>query len=369
MEKSSQLLSAPIIRNHSYGIDFLRGVLAIWVVVAHLVPWAHHVDNQFENDFLKKLSFMLIKVFQSAGETHPAVLGFIVLSGYCIHRSGARGTHKFDLVKYAIRRSFRIYPVYLLAALLGVVLFFLSNEISTAIAGSLTGTAVISLSCVLVKLVGLSAFIPSLHHCSFQGNAPLTTVMVEIWLYIAYGFIVFLLQKGIPEGRIKTMVFMLYFISLIVTNFYPEIRGWWHNGSIFSFLIYWWIGAYFIRQNQIEPMRLYMILGAWITLTAVIIYLKIDSIFLTEIRKLLFCILFGVIIKWLDDNRRWWHSLGRHIGSAGYSIYALHAPVLIYTLMAWKSPQLSLVVLLITSAVSYKFFEKPLTKLGRSMSH
>jgi len=126
----------------------------------------------------------LVRLFQGHGETHPAVLAFIVLSGYCIHRSGFR-RGPADHAGYGIRRFFRIYPVYLAATLFGLVVVTLALGRWPALAYELSGTKEVDLRCVAAKLAGVSAFAPSLNLCTFQGNAPLHTVMVEMWLYAA----------------------------------------------------------------------------------------------------------------------------------------------------------------------------------------
>lgn len=362
------LLGAPIYKNYSSGIDFLRAILALWVVIAHIFPWANYVTGVIENVLLSNLLNLLSKIFQPAGETHPAVLGFIVLSGYCIHRSGARDGKKFDFFKYGVRRAFRIYPVYFLATFIGILFYNLSSDIFASKAVNLTGTKEINFFCVVGKLFGISAFIPSLHYCSFQGNAPLTTVMVEIWLYVVYGLVIFFIPRFASEKQVRIFILSIYLASLITVVVYPEMKGWWHNGSIFSFLILWWIGAYFVMEENISQSTFFIVFSVWIFSTVFIIFLKYNSLLIIEFRKILFAFLFASFTKWMDDNPRWWQKLGKHIGAAGYSIYAFHAPLIIYSLLAFGSLKFSLIVSLVVAAVLYCLFEKPLTNLGKRLS-
>ena len=100
----------------SEGIDLLRAFFALWVLFAHLVPWAGLVSDG--SILLRFLFAGLGRVFQPAAETHPAVLGFMVLSGYCIHRNGFRrleGSPKQD----ALRRFFGGAAVCVRASRLG----------------------------------------------------------------------------------------------------------------------------------------------------------------------------------------------------------------------------------------------------------
>ena len=82
------MADAPILGFRSPSIDAVRGLLAFWVLCAHLFAWSS-VLNQ-SSGVLTAMFEWLGRLFQSNGEKHPAVLGFIVLSGYCIHRTGFR---------------------------------------------------------------------------------------------------------------------------------------------------------------------------------------------------------------------------------------------------------------------------------------
>jgi hypothetical protein len=107
------LLDAPRGKGRVATLDLMRFVFAMWVVLmAHLLFWAAYDGQAFAGEgFARRLA----DVFQTGGETHPAVLGLIVLSGYCIHRAGfRRGTlDRSTLRTFAIRRSTRIALLFL----------------------------------------------------------------------------------------------------------------------------------------------------------------------------------------------------------------------------------------------------------------
>ena len=76
------MLDSPTLpASRSRGIDSLRALFALWVVLAHVAGWASAVQGAAAMPTLI-VSAMggLITLFQSSGETHPAVVGFIVLS-------------------------------------------------------------------------------------------------------------------------------------------------------------------------------------------------------------------------------------------------------------------------------------------------
>src|ERR1051326_1070245 len=179
----------PVIGRRADGIDCLRAVLAVWVLFTHLIPWARASSGIPERAV--KLRAGLVYLFQTPAQTHPAVLAFIVLSGYCIHRNGLR-RDRADLRAYVIRRVFRILPIYLLGAFVGAGAFWWAGRMNPTLTHELMSTQEMTLRHFLLKLSGLSAWMPSWHVASLEGNAPLATVMVEMWLYVLYP-LVFLL--------------------------------------------------------------------------------------------------------------------------------------------------------------------------------
>lgn len=103
-------------------LDGLRGLLALWVAVSHMLAWTGH----WENPLPGRLSGAW-EVFVSAD---PAVSTFIILSGFAIsflihHR------HQ-SYVSFMRGRVFRIYPVYLFCLALGIGTSFLVPSILAA---------------------------------------------------------------------------------------------------------------------------------------------------------------------------------------------------------------------------------------------
>jgi peptidoglycan/LPS O-acetylase OafA/YrhL len=361
-------LQAPISHKRSNGIDFLRGVLVIWVTVAHLIPWAAYVSGQREENFFEVIMSWLIKIFQTNGETHPAVLGFIVLSGYCIHRNGARSNTDFNSLEYGLRRFFRIYPVYILATIVGVVFYFCSYEKISYMAVVLSGTAKIEFSCIAAKLTGISAFYPSLHLCVFQGNAPLITVMVETWLYVLYALVIVYLLKGGNEKKAMGLIGVMYCGVLGIVSMNPEFLGWWNNGSIFSFAVYWWIGAMFVRRKKLSRLTVITLSFIWLVLSVIFIFKIFNNLVLIEARKIIISCLFGSLIFYLDNKDHFLYSFGNQIGLASYSIYALHAPCLMMLLIYGFSPWMAIIVAILIGLLVYHFFEKPFIQFGKKIT-
>lgn len=358
------LIDAPVSVARSEGIDLLRAFFALWVMFAHLVPWAGIISGG--NDFIRFLLAGLGRVFQPAAETHPAVLGFIVLSGYCIHRNGFR-RYEGSLGTYAIRRVFRILPVYILASIAGVLGFLASSALAPETAVTLSGTQSLSAKCIAAKFAGISVFLPSIHECSFQGNAPLTTVMVEIWLYALYALVVFSFLKRGNERVFWSWLIGLSAIGAFYVYKRPHLLSWWHNGSLLGFALYWWIGAKFLDPGfraTIRRWRWLVGLG-WLTLTLCLLSRYPDWPMLAELRKVIFAILIGSLIAEIDLKNYRVFGLGAALGKAGYSIYAFHAPLLIYLLLSGVPWGLVAVLTIGISLAIYAAYEAPFIRLGR----
>lgn len=340
------LLDAPRSSARAHLVDLMRTVLALWVVLAHLagrdrVPGAMEAARR-----------TLHNVFQPAYETHPAVLVFIVLSGYCIHRSGVRSAA--GIPAYGTRRAFRILPVFVLAALLGAAVAHLGF-----IAGqqfSLVGFA--------AKLLGVSGFWAPWNAATYQGNAPLHTVMVEIWLYVVYALVILLLSRGLREPHLWGAFFTVWFAGVMYCRDNPDLTNWWHNGSVFGFLIYWWIGAWFVA-NRIPRKGVIGLLGVWLMLTFILRAGMTAELFVVEFRKLIFAAIAGTLIAQVDRPVAW--NLGV-AGLAGYSLYAFHIPIL-HTGIALGLPWfITLIAICAVGGLAYVLIERPGTSLGKTVA-
>ncbi len=353
-------------KSRSHSIDFLRFLLAFWVLLAHMVPWFLYT-NETSNRGVSKVFFILnlafVKGFQKYGETHPAVLGFIFLSGYCVHRNGFRFGLPSSFKRFFVRRAFRILPLYWLGILTGVFLFFKSFALSPLKAAALLGTSSIGILPILVKFFGISSFIPSLFKVSYQGNGILTTVMVEIWLYIAYGLIYFLCLRKVPLKKIVLTLGIVWALSFFLVLVYPAYRGWWHNGSFVSFSIYWWLGAYFVefKEKRNFFIKKFIVLASLCVTLSPFIKLFIFS----ELKKISVVYLIGLLILKIESRKRDIPSALGSVGNISYSLYALHGPIIVYCFLIGLNFFSTLTLLFFIVFFVYTFFEAPLMSFGK----
>jgi peptidoglycan/LPS O-acetylase OafA/YrhL len=362
---ATPLADLPLRTERAPAIDLLRAAFALWVLFSHLMPWARQAAG--ESAPLEPVISALARLFQPQAETHPAVLGFIVLSGYCIHRNGLR-RHAADLGGYAIRRGFRIVPVYVLATLAGVAVFLAGQALAPGLVAALSGTRAITADCLAVKLTGVSAFLPGLHECSFQGNAPLTTVMVEMWLYAAYPL---LLALALHRGERATWgaILVIWAAGLAWAAWHPADVSWWHNGSFAGYLLYWWIGAKFNDPRALALARrwAWALAAGWLLLSVAEL-VGGSALMLVELRKIVLAIGFGAAINLLD---REWTSLPRALaaaGKAGYSLYAFHAPLLILCFALGAPWWVAGAAAIGCGFAAYALVEAPCLRLGRRLA-
>lgn len=103
-------------------LDGLRGLLALWVALSHMLAWTGHWENPLPGRFAGAW-----EVFVSAG---PAVDTFIILSGFAI--SFLIHKRRQSYVGFMRGRFYRIYPVYLFCLALGIATSFLTPRLLEA---------------------------------------------------------------------------------------------------------------------------------------------------------------------------------------------------------------------------------------------
>lgn len=95
--------------------DGLRGVLALWVALAHILAWTGHWENP--------LPGRLARAWEVVVSASPAVETFIILSGFAISFLLYHKRQSYGI--FMRGRFFRIYPVYLVCLAFGIGTSFL----------------------------------------------------------------------------------------------------------------------------------------------------------------------------------------------------------------------------------------------------
>jgi peptidoglycan/LPS O-acetylase OafA/YrhL len=358
------LLDRESIVRRSDGIDLLRALFALWVIAVHLGGWGP-LTSTGAPQLLRSFLADEIRVFQQHGETNPAVIAFIVLSGYCIHRNGAR-REGWSTRTYAIKRAFRIWPVYIAACIVGAVLFVIATHENATIAPLISGTGSITPGCMAVKLSGIAAVAPGLNVCGYEGNAPLVTVAVEIWLYAVYALGAVLLLRGGRQWTLWLIIGLVAGVVFLLWGRQPADWGWWNNGSLPGFLPYWWIGAALVGGAWRR--RSLIVVGGGAGVFAVTTIASYQSTTLAEFHALSFAILIGYCIRLVDERVRTLPRPLTMLGRSGYSLYAFHAPILIVLVSAGAPWWVCVIAAVAAGNVAFWIYERPLTLRGRQLA-
>jgi len=348
-----------IAKNDRYNpsLALLRTLLAMYVVLFHLIPRYAFYGHDVQVPLM--LEFGLLRLLQSSAETNPAVLAFITLSGYCIHRNGLRHSD-YNVRAFVLRRAFRIMPLLVIGTLLGWLVFAALNDDLRIIA--ITNTANISLSAAIYKLSGLFAFIPyQFEQLLHQANSPLITCIVELWLYAFYILAMPLMQR-MGQKLFMVLLLAITVLGAIAYNLWPAITSWWHNGSFFGFVLYWWLGALAVDPGNklFKPLIAYLL--AFIALT-VVLTMWPNILLLVEIRKILLALLVAILLRKTETlNLR---GVNYSMFNASFSLYALHMPLICLALYFGLNLYVALLLIMLVAYISYVCIERPLINWGQ----
>lgn len=353
-------------------IDLIRFFLAWFVVFVHIIPW-YDFCGLAPSKVLIDFNKVIIKIFQTGFETNPAVLCFITLSGYCIHRNGLR-IYSFDLQKFFLRRSFRIFPVFILGLVLGILVFSFFGESEKI--QSITGTKNIDFLGLLLKSFALHSFFPYKFSSVYQGNGPLITAGVECWLYVVYPLAFYLIQKY-GQKKFWIALVALTGTGALMCQMNPALSSWWHNGSLWGFLIYWYIGVAAVDMDFMSKKSGLFLVGGYILITLFLIFVTNKICALIEIRKCIFSLLFAYGLNRLDrgiwganvlskGSDFWQRLLSKFLG-AGYSIYAIHVPVIVFCIAYKVSLATSFLMVAVLGYVSFLALEIPFIEWGKKI--
>jgi peptidoglycan/LPS O-acetylase OafA/YrhL len=164
------------------GIDALRGMAALGVVVYHVVGQA---ETTLSHNFLK-WPIVLLQQLSSFG--YIGVFLFFVISGFCIHLQWAKAQASGNSIEIKFktfwrRRLRRLYPAYLVALLL-CLLF------GVFVAGAkVTGAFIYD---VVMHILMLHNLDPK---TAYTINSVFWTLAIEEQLYLAYFLLLFLRKR------------------------------------------------------------------------------------------------------------------------------------------------------------------------------
>ncbi|MBV8969066.1 MAG: acyltransferase [Verrucomicrobia bacterium] len=134
----------------SAGIDALRGVFALLVLLSH--AWGSALlgaEARPSDSWVHCLD-------QTIGHGGFWVNGFFVLSGFCIHLSiiNARAQQRYTAWGYALARCTRIYPTFLLSFAFALIAAWISQWFDVPDQQSITPTQMVATLCLMQVFTG-----------------------------------------------------------------------------------------------------------------------------------------------------------------------------------------------------------------------
>ena len=379
-------------------LDGLRALAAMAVVWVHY--WRHPHDNLVAVvPWLSELLMAndrLLQMVWPRGWSHPGVILFIVLSGFCIHLPQAgRPERVVNLKGFFWRRFFRIYPVYLFALGLGLV----ANAWLAPRGNMWVQPQLGSLGAVVPAILGGPAFWPWPRPL---GNTILHTVLAEMGLYLLYPALLALVRRWgwalLLGASAAVSIATMYYTQTTRSE-----RAEWAFTSTWAFLFFWWLGAFAAEQRargRVLPagrfwlwtavlLGAHLVFNTWVRFPAMSL---LTGPWVAEmlgprfegaalINGPMFALL-CMLLLWHVDHVR----LGRSavvdllvwIGERSYSLYAVHMPTMGLTLWLlqrtgpwplWCWLTAPLVAVALMALACYYLVEAPGMRLGRKRTN
>lgn len=354
-------------------VDAMRGFAALLVAYFHCrqVEWvgmqAFHQTAGRTLDFNAILAYLTFPIaWGSAG-----VPIFFVISGYCIHRSGAQRlaanpAYRLDTMNFWARRFTRIYPVLFAALLLTFALDWVSFQLPP----------------VNHKLreIGLHAFLVNLF--SLQGvagktygsNGALWTLSLEVQFYAIYPLL-FALRRRIGMTPVLAIIAAINVVSAFVLER--------HDIQFFtSYWLSWTLGAWIAEAKVREkadahPSPVWLYAAAAVFTAAGCIAFHYEQYWAFQLWAIGFAFF---LYKALDRRNR--HANGPGIrllsrfGDFSFSLYLIHLPifVLLSSLLYRSALQVAIwpsfafmLVAIPVAWVFYRLVELPAMKWSASL--
>lgn len=367
----------------------LRGVLAIWVLVSHLM-WG----SGFTPDEVKGLW-----IVPFSGGVPVSI--FIILSGFVIFL--LIDSKKTTYFEYIVRRLFRLYPVFLFTSLIGLYLFWEGYGI---LGGNYTGPNVFVRGgeyyqqkwlIALLQLSMLHGFLPDLG--PIVVNPPSWSVSLEWQFYLIAPMLFFFFKKNW-----LAFAFIISFIGVLKSCFHPSPMLNMHGATILdasgSFLI--GIFSYKIykcavdSKSRINSIFVTTLKGVFIVyFFSSLLFFCLEAIRNENVKTLPWVFSLGIwglvlltiisnCVNEVDCKKSFLSSLLCNklilkLGELSYSIYLTHQLIIFIFLISfgpyidnlgkWRSFFIEFVFLvpaaILVSYLTNRYIEKPGIKLGK----
>ena len=338
-------------RKRLYSLDFIRGFMALAVMVYHLL---HYED---------------VITLYAIGRY--AVYAFFVLSGfamYYVYRDRLSSIQ--DLKDYFIKRFFRIAPLlYVVIAGVIVLRFLLQLQVFD----------LEFWQDLLLNYTLLFAFIDP----GRTAIAPASWSLGIEWVF----YCVFPVALIFTQGSMKRLIIMtviLYVVHLLFIQYTlgsgTHLREQWANYiQPVNFFVYFAFGMVIAELRlRYTPTVFVQYISIGVILISMCIFIFIPQSDSVEILKnwpstVMFFTAISVVLAgaFLDVQNSFFQGMSKFLGEISYAVYLFHVPA--YWLVSWfgmgtvVSIGLTSMLTIIGAILSYSYFERPFQKLGQNM--
>jgi peptidoglycan/LPS O-acetylase OafA/YrhL len=323
-------------------LDGLRGMAAIYVMIGHArwLLWEGYAQGYLQHpgdySFLNKILMYFFALFTYG---HEVVLFFFVLSGFVIHLKYAKNLQKsntpqFSFGNYFYKRVKRIYPPFIFAILLTLLLDSLGKNFNFGIYNGTTPYPLINENIgnsdwSAKSFFGNLLFLFRNYFPLFGTNGPAWSLKYEWWFYMLYPL--FLLM-GTKKILYPTILMAVLFIASFFPLYWPERL----LQDIFSMMITWWLG---VLLAEVYAGRI-RIKYKYLALAVVVIFfspmLKTANKILYDLNMAVF--FFGLMAFFLalSSSNRLVKAVEKLkiFGDFSYTLYIIHFPILVF-LSGW----------------------------------
>lgn len=295
-------------------IDLLRGGLAIMVLVAHALE---------STLLLVKVSALPNWMAVTLGHGGFWVNGFFVLSGFCIHRSimaqRIQDTRPWA-VSYAMARLTRLYPLYLIALVLALM-----------ISGWPGGGSLIS---HLLMMQGITGTLPAIK--------PAWSLTYEILYYAAWPVVLFAsgwqMRKALLRAGAGTVIFAATLMLIWKKGMGSADGPWVLPLALIAAQFPLWLGGAWLAQSWESVLKHARRWMAPVALLWIMLGYLVQAFMLHRHASTSVIIALGwlVLPGWLGlvlGSAAWsglvrWSAAARWLGWLSYPLYILHQPLL-----------------------------------------
>jgi peptidoglycan/LPS O-acetylase OafA/YrhL len=350
-------------------IDRLRGYFAILVMIGHTGMVLLYSRVPLPDDMGKASLGAILGYFGFLW-----VVGFIVISGFCIARSTDLSGENFSLGRYSLRRATRLYPMIWTTCLLalGVELLFFGGPYRPAV-----WEAHFNAQSFLLSLTGLGGLLGQ-----FASTTPAYTITYELLYYAIWGaaWAVFGQRTEMAFVAAAATGLVVYAFGGHRVEFAAMLFGCWLLGA----------GAWFLRDVIARPLMPVPHLLGWLAVLgaaagiAVVqgtwlphpVFGNADLISLGKYLILGCAFAFLLVVYTSKPEDRAVATVDRWLGGISYPLFLAHGPVLIFlgSLLAWcQSPLTYSLALLVLCCINLsvahllaKVIEQPVMRWRRS---